>query len=27
MYEFTKNIAGDKADVELLIPSTIEPHD
>ncbi len=27
MYEFTKNIAGDKADVELLIPSMIEPHD
>ncbi|MCM3029218.1 metal ABC transporter substrate-binding protein [Niallia sp. MER 6] len=27
MYEFTKNVAGDKADVELLIPSTIEPHD
>ena len=27
MYEFTKNIVGDKADVELLIPSTIEPHD
>ena len=27
MYEFTKNIAGDKADIELLIPSTIEPHD
>ncbi|MGE6257203.1 metal ABC transporter substrate-binding protein [Heyndrickxia sporothermodurans] len=27
MYEFTKNIAGDKADVQLLIPSTIEPHD
>ncbi|GIP21313.1 zinc ABC transporter substrate-binding protein [Paenibacillus sp. J22TS3] len=27
MYEFTKNVAGDLADVELLIPSTIEPHD
>ncbi|MED3652250.1 MULTISPECIES: metal ABC transporter substrate-binding protein [Heyndrickxia] len=27
MYEFTKNIAGDKASVELLIPSTIEPHE
>lgn len=27
MYEFTKQIAGDKADVQLLIPSTIEPHD
>ncbi|MED3916234.1 metal ABC transporter substrate-binding protein [Priestia megaterium] len=27
MYEFTKQVAGDKADVELLIPSTVEPHD
>ncbi|WP_096911898.1 metal ABC transporter substrate-binding protein [Neobacillus jeddahensis] len=27
MYEFTKNIAGDKAEVELLIPSSIEPHE
>lgn len=27
IYEFTKNISGDKADVQLLIPSTIEPHD
>ncbi|MGE8203711.1 metal ABC transporter substrate-binding protein [Heyndrickxia sp. NPDC080065] len=27
MYEFTKNVAGDRADVQLLIPSTIEPHD
>ena len=27
MYEFTKNIAKDKANVELLIPSNIEPHD
>ncbi len=27
MYEFTKNIAGDKADVKLLIPSNVEPHD
>ncbi|PKG21730.1 metal ABC transporter substrate-binding protein [Niallia nealsonii] len=27
MYEFTKQIAGDAADVELLIPSTMEPHD
>ncbi|MFT8322671.1 MAG: metal ABC transporter substrate-binding protein [Bacillus sp. (in: firmicutes)] len=27
MYDFTKNVAGDLADVELLIPSTIEPHD
>ncbi|MFP3723014.1 metal ABC transporter substrate-binding protein [Niallia circulans] len=26
MYEFTKNIAGDKADVNLLIPSNQEPH-
>ncbi|AYV65784.1 zinc ABC transporter substrate-binding protein [Niallia circulans] len=26
MYEFTKNIAGDKADVTLLIPSNQEPH-
>ncbi|MNI13995.1 High-affinity zinc uptake system binding-protein ZnuA precursor [compost metagenome] len=27
MYEFTKNIAGDLADVETLIPAGIEPHD
>nr|WP_042196775.1 metal ABC transporter substrate-binding protein [Paenibacillus camerounensis] len=27
MYEFTKNIAGDLADVELLVPAGIEPHD
>lgn len=27
MYEFTKQITGDVVDVELLIPSTIEPHD
>lgn len=27
MYDFTKNIVGEKANVELLIPSTIEPHD
>lgn len=27
MYEFTKNIAKDNANVELLIPSSIEPHD
>ncbi|WP_445488671.1 metal ABC transporter substrate-binding protein [Niallia sp. 03133] len=27
MYEFTKKIAGEKANVTLLIPSTIEPHD
>lgn len=27
MYEFTKNVAGNLADVGLLIPSTIEAHD
>ncbi|WP_370694079.1 MULTISPECIES: metal ABC transporter substrate-binding protein [Peribacillus] len=27
MYEFTKNITQDKAQVDLLIPSNIEPHD
>lgn len=27
MYEFTKNVAGSKADVQLLIPSNVEPHD
>lgn len=27
MYEFTKNVVGDLAEVELLIPSSIEPHD
>lgn len=27
MYEFTKEVAGDKADVELLIPAGTEPHD
>lgn len=27
MYEFTKNITGDLADVETLIPPTVEPHD
>ncbi|MEM5010502.1 metal ABC transporter substrate-binding protein [Niallia taxi] len=27
MYEFTKKIAGNQADVELLIPSSTEPHD
>ncbi|KWX86403.1 hypothetical protein AMQ83_19135 [Paenibacillus riograndensis] len=27
MYEFTKNIVGDLADVETLIPAGIEPHD
>lgn len=27
MYEFTKQVAGDKADVDLLIPSTVEPHE
>lgn len=27
MYDFTKKIAGDHAEVELLIPSGVEPHD
>ncbi|MGE7608260.1 metal ABC transporter substrate-binding protein [Peribacillus frigoritolerans] len=27
MFEFTKNVVGDLAEVELLIPSSIEPHD
>lgn len=27
MYEFTKKVAGDKADVQLLIPANVEPHD
>ncbi len=27
MYEFTKNVAGDLADVEAMIPAGIEPHD
>ncbi|MCJ7841629.1 metal ABC transporter substrate-binding protein [Lederbergia sp. NSJ-179] len=27
MYEFTKNIVKEQAQVDLLIPSTIEPHD
>ena len=27
MYEFTKQVVGDKGDVELLIPAGIEPHD
>ncbi|AJS61710.1 hypothetical protein UB51_23695 [Paenibacillus sp. IHBB 10380] len=27
MYEFTKNVAGDLANVEALIPAGIEPHD
>lgn len=27
MYEFTKQIAGELADVETLIPATVEPHD
>ena len=27
MYEFTKNIVKDKAEVELLIPANMEPHD
>lgn len=27
MYEFTKHIVNDEAQVDLLIPSTVEPHD
>lgn len=27
MYEFTKQVVGDKGDVELLIPAGTEPHD
>ncbi|WP_340022599.1 metal ABC transporter substrate-binding protein [Paenibacillus sp. FSL K6-1096] len=27
MYEFTKNITGDLADVEVLVPAGVEPHD
>lgn len=27
MYEFTKNIVGDLADVEVLVPAGVEPHD
>ncbi|KUP23455.1 metal ABC transporter substrate-binding protein [Paenibacillus sp. DMB5] len=27
MYEFTRHIAGDLADVELLVPAGVEPHD
>lgn len=27
MYDFTKNIAGDLADVSVLIPTGVEPHD
>lgn len=27
MYEFTKEVVGDKGDVELLIPAGTEPHD
>ncbi|WP_036201245.1 metal ABC transporter solute-binding protein, Zn/Mn family [Ureibacillus sinduriensis] len=27
MYEFTKQIAGDTAEVTMLIPSSVEPHD
>lgn len=27
MYEFTKNVAGDLAEVDVLIPSGVEPHD
>ncbi|WP_425464340.1 metal ABC transporter substrate-binding protein [Paenibacillus anaericanus] len=27
MYEFTKNVAGDLAEVEVLVPGGMEPHD
>ncbi|AWB44492.1 zinc ABC transporter substrate-binding protein [Paenibacillus sp. CAA11] len=27
MYEFTKNVAGDLADVHTLVPGSVEPHD
>ncbi|WP_460319721.1 metal ABC transporter substrate-binding protein [Paenibacillus sp. YSY-4.3] len=27
MYEFTKQVAGDAADVQVLVPSGVEPHD
>ncbi|MEK4064090.1 MULTISPECIES: metal ABC transporter substrate-binding protein [Paenibacillus] len=27
MYEFTKNVAGELADVEVLVPAGMEPHD
>lgn len=27
MYEFTKQIVKDKGDVDILIPSSVEPHD
>ncbi|RNB91762.1 zinc ABC transporter substrate-binding protein [Brevibacillus fluminis] len=27
MYDFTKNVAGDLADVSVLIPTGVEPHD
>ncbi|MFD3261517.1 metal ABC transporter solute-binding protein, Zn/Mn family [Paenibacillus lentus] len=27
MYEFTRQVAGDLADVEMLVPSGVEPHD
>ncbi|SDH73816.1 metal ABC transporter solute-binding protein, Zn/Mn family [Paenibacillus typhae] len=27
MYEFTRHVAGDLADVELLVPAGVEPHD
>lgn len=27
MYEFTKEVTGDKANISMLIPSSVEPHD
>jgi len=27
LYDFTKKIAGDKADVENIVPAGVEPHD
>ena len=27
LYEFTKEIGGDKVDVSLLVPQAVEPHD
>ncbi len=27
VYEFTKNVAKDNAEIKLLIPSSIEPHE
>ncbi|WP_025701746.1 metal ABC transporter substrate-binding protein, partial [Paenibacillus forsythiae] len=27
MYEFTRNVAGDLADVDILVPAGVEPHD